>query len=259
MARGYRRDVKGKMKRFGLLGAHIGYSFSPAWHSAFYQKNGLDATYELIDIPQEAMNEQRFKKLLEDYDGLNVTIPYKTWVLEFLDAVDERAAAIGAVNTIKIDGGQSIGYNTDCLGFEATVRQLGSKLPQTAYIFGTGGAGKMAQYVLKSMGVKAVNLVSRTNGCGAYTYDALKSSQLVGALLVNTTPVGSQNAPDRLPIKSELLDGVAAVFDLIYTPEETPLIEAAKSRGIPALNGLHMLHVQALEAEIIWWQRSFNQ
>ena len=141
------------MRKFGLIGYPLGHSFSKKYFSDKFEKEGIDAEYELY--PLEDIEE--FPSLIKNtkgLEGINVTIPYKESVMKFLNEIDEKAEAIGAVNTIKIQDGKLKGYNTDYLGFKnSLVKFIGANpMPQNALILGTGGASKAVQTALSDLG-----------------------------------------------------------------------------------------------------------
>lgn len=243
------------MRRFGLLGRHIAYSFSPKLHHCFFKEFGFDAIYDLIDLKDQPLTKEVWESIKTNYDGINVTIPFKTEVMDYLEWVDESAIAIGAVNTVYFDENISKGYNTDFDGFLSTIEKFNQIHFNSAYILGTGGASKVVYYVLKQMGIETIKWVTRKpqTGSDEITYEALANEELEKALLVNTTPVGSKQFENQSPIALELVSSFTAVIDLIYNPTETELLKQAKVNQIPYENGLHMLKIQANKAECIWW------
>lgn len=238
------------MRRFGLLGRHISYSFSPELHQAFFRTQELEATYELIDLFDAPLTQAVYNQIKSAYDGINVTIPFKTEIMPFLDQISDDARAIGAVNTIRFDHDLAYGYNTDAVGFTKTCQSLDLSAIKEAYVLGSGGAAKVCHYVLNRLGIPSIG-VSRS-GKGI-TYEALALSDPNSALLVNATPVGSKQMEGKRPIEKSLTKKFTAVVDLIYTPFETQLLNDAVSFGIPVVNGITMLMIQAYEAERIWW------
>ena len=162
------------MRKFGLIGRNISYSFSQNYFSIkFKDENILDATYQNFDI--QSINQFKKEILATDHlAGLNVTIPFKEEIIPLLDKVDKKAKKIGAVNTIKITKkGKTKGYNTDCYGFKKSLKPLLKKQHKNALILGTGGASKAIAYVLKQLNID-YKFVSRTASNNAdYTYTDL--------------------------------------------------------------------------------------
>ncbi len=242
---------------FGLIGYPLSHSFSKKYFSDKFLKEGVsDCYYELF--PLKDISE--FPLLIKKYPnlkGLNVTIPYKESVLPFLDVFDENAAAVGAVNTIKIHSGKLYGYNTDVYGFEKSLLQFlkTGQLSsiQKALVLGTGGASKAVCFVLKKLGIFYAK-VSRDSKKGDLTYEDLDEKILSDTqLIINTTPLGmAPNATTFPALDYELLDSNHFLFDLVYNPEKTVFLTKGKKQGCSIMNGLPMLQLQAEKAWEIW-------
>ncbi|WP_282124023.1 shikimate dehydrogenase family protein [Algibacter mikhailovii] len=243
------------MNKLGLLGKNISYSFSRSYFKKKFEDEQIENTsYENFDIE----NIDLFPSIIEnteDLKGLNVTIPYKQQVMPFLDKINKKAKAIGAVNTIRITKkGKLIGYNTDCYGFKYSIKPAIQKHHKKALILGTGGASKAIAFSLEEMGI-SYDYVSRQLSEGikfsydTLTEDALKDYQIV----INCTPLGTfpdvDNAPN-IPYKG--LNENYILFDLIYNPEETKFLKQGREKGATTLNGLNMLRLQAEKAWSIW-------
>ncbi len=242
---------------FGLIGYPLSHSFSKKYFSDKFLKEGIsDCYYELFPLNDIAEFPALIKKH-PNLKGLNVTLPYKELVIPFLDKLDESAAAIGAVNTIKIDSGKLSGYNTDAYGFEKSltdfIKKNQSKPIQKALVLGTGGASKAVTYVLKKLNIFYLT-ISRNPEKGDLTYDDLDQNIISNTqLIVNTTPLGMAPKKDTFPmIKYEWLDSNHFLFDLVYNPEKTVFLTRGKNQGCSVMNGLPMLHLQAEKAWEIW-------
>ncbi|HRH39722.1 MAG TPA: shikimate dehydrogenase, partial [Flavobacteriales bacterium] len=185
--------------------------------------------------------------------GLNVTIPHKQRVMPLLHRVDPLAAAVGAVNTILIDNGELIGYNTDVEGFRQTLLPLITGPKPRALVLGTGGASRAVAYVLKEQGIK-FRVVSRDRSRGDMTYDLLEPIMVdVCKLIINTTPVGMHphvEAAPPLPYSAIGEDHV--LIDLVYNPEHTQFLNEGEMRGATIANGMRMLEAQAEASWRIW-------
>ena len=219
----------------GLLGRRLGHTLSPEIHARL----GAYA-YKRFECEPERLDE--FLRTTP-FDGLNVTIPYKEAVLPYCDELTPAAQHVGAVNTlVHRPDGKLVGDNTDYAGFLDTVRASGIKVKgRKALILGTGGAAKCVQAVLKDLGAFAVMVNIR----GAKGREAL-NRHADAEILVNATPVGMFPVCGVSPIGDlGLLPKLSFVFDLIYNPAVTELMLRARARGIPAVNGLRMLVVQA--------------
>ena len=221
--------------RCGLLGEKLGHSYSPALHALFG-----DYDYELFEVSPDRLGD--FLRV-RDFQGLNVTIPYKTTMLAICDDLTETAATIGSVNTVlkQLDG-SLLGDNTDAAGFEGMVwksriRILGRK----CLVLGSGGASLSAQYVLRKLGAGEVVVISRT---GENNYDNLDRHQ-DAAVIVNATPVGMYPNTAASPVDLRQFPRCEGELDLIYNPARTALLQQAETLGIPHLGGLYMLAEQA--------------
>lgn len=240
------------MRRFGLIGEHLGHSLSVPIHQAIFRRLGIDADYRLIEIPRNEFLP-RANALLTELDGFNVTIPYKQDILPLLRQIDPVAASIGAVNTVVCEGAQ--GFNTDAAGFAAMLRRHGmDPAGLSCYVLGTGGASKAVVAALKALGAAQVTLVSRHPTGTAIGYDRL--AEEFSGLMINCTPAGMWPDTEGCPLTPDTLDRLLpfaeGVADLIYNPPETTLTRAARAAGVPACTGLSMLVAQAVEAERHW-------
>lgn len=217
-----------------LIGKTLLHSISPAIHTLLN-----DPYYSLIEVEEESLKD--FLSI-KDFNGINVTIPYKTEVMQYLDVIDDEAKEINAVNTIKLVDGKYYGYNTDIVGFENSLLKDGIKLTdKIVVILGSGGASKVAQFVAKKQCAKEVIVVSRN---GDVNYDNIYDIKNV-QIIINATPVGMYpNVLDSI-IDISKFDGIEYVFDFIYNPLNTKLILQAKEMGIKCSNGLYMLIEQA--------------
>lgn len=180
-----------------------------------------------------------------DYDGFNVTIPYKQTIIPCLDVISPEAEEIGAVNTVVKKDGKLYGYNTDCYGLARSLIERGIELKdKNVAILGTGGTSKCAYYVCKKAGAKSINVCSRKGG---YSYADLYADNTAD-VIINTTPVGMfPNINDQV-VELKKLSNVKAVYDVVYNPLTTSLIGEAKSLGLKCGNGINMLIWQGIKA-----------
>lgn len=244
------------MRKFGLIGKNISYSFSRAYFKKkFESENIQDATYLNFDIH----SIDAFKSIVQnnpDLVGLNITIPYKESIIPFLDSIDKNAQTIGAVNTLKFSSdGRLTGYNTDYYGFKKSLRPLLKVHHKKALILGTGGASKAIANVLKNLGIEH-QYVSRTKTESGLTYDTLNADIIkTHTLIINCTPLGTHPNVDACPnIPYNALNEQHLLYDLIYNPEETSFLKQGKNQGAQTCNGLKMLIFQAEKAWEIWNQ-----
>lgn len=243
------------MKLFGLIGHPLGHSFSKNYFTEKFEREGINAYYELFDIEDISLLHEVLKD--EQLAGLNVTIPYKEQVIPYLDALDERAAEVGAVNVIGIvRNGEHIlltGSNSDVVGFRESIRPLLKPHHKKALILGTGGASKAVAYGLKELNV-ASKLVSRTPQKGGLTYDKMTKEILEEyTVIVNASPVGTYPHDDEAPaIPYEFLTTDHLLYDLVYNPPLTRFLKLGQAQGATIKNGQEMLEKQAVEAWKIW-------
>ena len=224
--------------KLGLIGHPLSHSWSPQIHRFF-----LGEPYELIDLAPGEL-EQFFKK--RDFDGINVTIPYKTTVMQYLDEIDSAASEIGAVNCIVNRDGRLKGYNTDYLGFRDMLVHAGTEISgKQIAVLGSGGASKAVTKALRDLGGQ-VSVVSRTPHDDLIGYDELYRGNF--EVIVNTTPVGMYPGIDGMPADLHRLQGVETVIDIIANPVRSALLFTAGLMGCRTLGGLEMLVRQAFAA-----------
>lgn len=241
------------MKIYGLIGRNISYSFSKKFFSEKFEKENIGAEYRNFDLD----NLDQLKNILAetpDISGFNVTIPYKELIIPYLDHLDPVALKIGAVNTIKIgDNGKLTGYNTDHYGFVNSIKPLLDNNHSHALILGTGGASKAVAYGLEQLGIK-YKFVSRKPQNGALDYSSLGAEEFTTyTLLINCTPLGTY--PDITsvpPVPTDRITPRHVIFDLIYNPPATRLMQLAEQRGARVMNGYRMLELQAQKSWEIW-------
>ncbi len=221
-------------KKFGLIGRGISISLSPAIHSGFF-----DYDYELFELDETAVIE---KLKARDFDGLNVTIPYKKTVIPYLDFIDEKARQIGSVNTIVNKNGALYGYNTDYYGFVKTLEKIDfNPENKKALVLGSGGASLSIRQALADLGAGEIVTVSRN---GENNYSNL-SRHYDASVIVNTTPVGKYPNNDEKPLSIGSFEMLEAVIDINYNPVKSALLVDAQKRNIKVSGGLTMLVWQA--------------
>ena len=232
------------MGKYGLLGAHLEYSYSPEIHSKFG-----DYQYDLIEIPEEKLKEVVNSP---EYDGFNVTIPYKRSVITLCDEVSSEALRIGAVNTIVKENGLKKGYNTDYFGFCYMLKRNNIELKgKKCMVLGNGGASAMVQTVMRDQGASEIVVVSRH---GEDNYDNL-DRHFDSEIIVNATPVGMYPNNGVSLVNVDDFPNLSGAVDLIYNPNKTKFILDATTRGIPACGGLSMLVAQAEKSSELFQHR----
>ncbi len=245
------------MRKFGLIGYPLGHSFSKNFFNEKFNSENIDAEYVNFEIP----NIKEFNEIINsnpNLEGLNITIPYKEQVMEYLDEIDEDAAKIGAVNVVRIEHtkGKTIrkGYNSDIIGFTRSIESLLEPHHKKALILGTGGASKAIKYGLEKMGLET-KLVSRSKKDeNTLTYNELTPEIMSDyKVIVNCTPVGMYPKADECPdIPYDQLTSEHLLYDLLYNPNFTLFMKKGSDRGAIVKNGLEMLLLQAFASWDIW-------
>ena len=276
------------MTTYGLIGYPLGHSFSRKFFTEKFEKEGIDAQYLNFEIP----SIEEFPEIIKnnpELRGLNVTIPYKQQVMQYLDDISEEAKAIGAVNVVRIerpspqpspimgretmrnagnkpDGlpmkgdmseglrGSLIGYNSDVIGFVESIKPLLKPHHKKALILGTGGASKAIRYGLeKKLGMKTL-FVSRSAREGMITYEEVTAEVLKEyEVIVNCSPVGMYPHVDECPaLPYEAMNENNLLYDLVYNPLETLFMKKGAEQGATVKNGLEMLHLQAIASWKFW-------
>jgi len=230
---------------YGCIGEKLKHSFSKEIHNALANYN-----YDIIEIPREKLSGFATKK---EFKAINVTIPYKEMIMPYLYEIDEQAKEIGAVNTVVNRGGKLYGYNTDFYGMSALIKKIGIDLTdKKVVILGTGGTSKTSLAVAKALGASKILRVSRTAREDAISYAELYEKHGDADVIINTTPSGMYPNIFDTPVDLSHFSNLSGVVDAVYNPLRTPLILAAKERGIAAEGGLYMLVSQAVRASEIF-------
>jgi len=240
------------MKQFGLIGRNISYSFSKSYFAEkFKNENIVGSAYDVFDLQHIQEVENVFN--IPDLKGFNVTIPYKQAIIPYLDHLSPEAAAIGAVNTVLIDGDLKIGHNTDCYGFAQSLQPLLQPHHTKALVLGYGGAAKAVVYVLEQFGID-YQIVSRTSQEHRLTYEDLNEEILLEhPLIINCSPIGTYpHLHDAPAIPYPYLTAEHLLYDLIYNPAVTQFLQNGLEKGATIKNGHQMLVLQAEKSWEIW-------
>jgi len=269
-----KKEINGKTKIIGVIGKNIENSFSPLIHNQIILKYLLNFCYLPFQIAETDLSKafQGIKAL--NIRGVNVILPYKERVIEFLDELEESARRIGAVNTIVNNKGILAGYNTDAIGFKKSVQEEGKFIikRKKAVILGAGGATRAVVYALLEEGIKEVCIFNRTlekakkikqdfssffPESSIYAFplreESIKDKIKKAHLLVNTTSVGMPPKIDNTPLPDEkLFHPNLLVYDLIYHPAKTLFLRQAERAGAKIINGLPMLVYQGIESFYLW-------
>ncbi len=231
--------------QFGLIGEKLGHSYSKEIHNLI-----ADYGYELREVKREELGAFMTERA---FSGINVTIPYKKSVMDYLDVISDDAKKIGAVNTVVNRDGKLYGYNTDFYGLKALLIHNGvSVRNKKVLILGSGGTSDTAYNVVTGLNAKEAIKVSRTKKDGFVTYDEAASHHSDADVIINATPVGMYPDDDGVPVNIGLFPSLSAVIDAIYHPLRTNLVSDAENRGIKACGGLYMLVAQAVYAAALF-------
>ncbi len=255
------------MRKAFVCGHPIAHSRSPKIHGFWLKQSGLAGSYEAIDVAPDDFSAFAASIRAGDYVGGNVTIPHKESAFRAVDQLDPAAREIGAVNTLWMEDGALWGGNTDAYGFAGNLDEHipgWAQSPGRAVVLGAGGASRAVLYALKQRGFADIRIVNRTASraetlahefgpaFSAHAMDALDDLLADTSLLVNTTSVGMHGEFDT-KVALENLPNHALVTDIVYVPLETPLLAAARRRGLKIVDGLGMLLHQAVPGFEKWF------
>lgn len=274
------------MEQAAVIGHPIAHTMSPFIHGELYKHAGKDYQYQVLDLPDLSEGQN----LLRGLDVFNVTIPYKQEVLSYLDEVDDKAERFGAVNTVRVRNGRMKGYTTDGAGFLQAMLQYGEVPHGKVVLLGTGGAARSIAFELLYQGCEVTLLLvcrdtakrktealtaelcqlAAERGLANYvkiqqcTYDELEKAEDTDIrLLINATSVGMYRTEDhgglRCPVSERIIMSADVVFDAVYNPEETMLIQTARIHRKKTVTGMHMLVYQAAEAHRLWYGMRYEQ
>ena len=235
--------------KYAVIGEKLGHSFSKVIHEHF-----APYKYDIVEVSPDDFDAFMTKR---DFSGINVTIPYKQRVMEYLSYIDPMAQEIGAVNTVVNRDGVLYGYNTDFGGLKKLILRQGFDFTdQKVLILGSGGTSKTAFAVSKALGAASVLRVSRK---GELTYENVLSLHADADFIINTTPCGMFPKNDTAAISPDGFESLKGVVDVVYNPLETKLVRQAKEKGVDGCCGLYMLVSQAVLASEIFLDTSYDE
>ncbi|MBP1536888.1 MAG: shikimate dehydrogenase [Ruminococcus sp.] len=253
-------------RKYALLGGKLGHTLSPPIHKRLFELKNREFEYTLIESEPEQLDGKKGE--LSALAGYNVTIPHKQSVIAFMDRLDDSAKRYGAVNCVDNKGGASVGYNTDCDGFLRSVRAEGGRLDGSVLLLGAGGVGRMMAIEACLAGGRLTmavleSFMEQTQKVREDILALVPSAQVrivsIGNIpdehfdtLINATPVGMYPKCDACAVTDEVIANADFVFDAIYNPKETLLIQKARAMGKKAVGGMAMLVWQAVSAHEIW-------
>lgn len=268
------KPILGTTKLVGVFGHPVGHSLSPVMHNAAFDALGMDWCYVPFEVAPQALAGAIRSLIPLGIVGVNLTIPHKEQALALVDEVDAQAMRVGAINTIHQDQGRLIGYNTDGAGFLRPLSELPMNLEGSqVVVLGAGGAAKGVAFALAearaariwifnrtaSRAESLARLVSEAPGLrtevipGGWECEDMKRALEQAQLLVNATPIGMSPHDDQLvPVPEEALHPDLMVYDLVYHPLKTGLLQLAESRGCRTMSGVKMLVYQGAVSFRIW-------
>ncbi|MGN0501945.1 MAG: shikimate dehydrogenase [Ruminococcus sp.] len=254
------------IKKFAVIGHPIGHTMSPFIHNRLFKLSGIEAEYTKLDIAPENLADE-YNKVLSKLDGYNITIPHKQNIIPLIDEIDEKAKMYGSVNTVANIDGVAKGYTTDPDGFLKALAAAGIVLDGRVVILGCGGVARTMAYEVVLKGLPLLFAVRKEDVEIAKSLcreiqntvkEAKVSFSLINELsgdidvLVNATPLGMFPKVDVQPVSDSVINRCASVFDAVYNPLETVLIQKALANGAKAVGGMSMLVWQAVVAHEKW-------
>ncbi len=256
----------------GVFGHPVSHSMSPCMHKAAYAHLNIKATYEAFEIAPNDLELAVKSIRTEQLTGVNITLPHKVAVIDYLDEISEEAKAIAAVNTVVHRDGRLVGYNTDGQGFLDSLIQESDESIQNKKVLlvGAGGAARSVAVSLARYGVEELAITNRTLGKAAEIAKICEPFQSINVyprglaqagltgfdIIINTTSIGMHPDMDRMPFSLETLKRGAVVCDLIYTPLKTRWLQEAEKKGAKTINGLGMFVNQGALAFELWTGQS---
>ncbi|MBO4940002.1 MAG: shikimate dehydrogenase [Clostridia bacterium] len=250
--------MKDKILRLGLIGKDVSKSVSGKNHAFILKQMGYEVEYESISTSMDGF-DSAIRHLLGDFDGFNITIPYKRDVFAYLDGIEGDALLCGAVNTVI--NKTRIGYNTDVAGFLLMLRLSGMEVKnKKILVLGAGGAGRSTAVALKGAGADVYiyqrNQEKLQEVCNELSLQAASDPESGGYdILINCTGVGMHDSEGKSPVTKAAFRGAEGAIDLIYRPAESEFLRLAKEEGLPTLNGAPMLFYQAYYADCLYLER----
>ncbi len=251
--------MNAKTIRLGLIGKDVSKSTSQQIHTFILSRWGYDCHYEKISVSSNDFDTQ-IRRLLGDFDGFNITIPYKRDIFEYLDEIVGDAFDFGAVNTVL--SFNRTGYNTDGVGFLQMLACAGIEVKdKKVLVLGAGGSGRSSAYSLKKAGAKVYmyrrNQEELITTCNQLGVTPAKDIEKGGYdILINCTGVGMHDTEGVSPVTERAFDGATVAVDLIYEPKESAFLKLAKKRGLQTLNGASMLFFQAYFADCLFTDKT---
>lgn len=266
------------LQSFAVIGHPIGHTMSPFIHRRLFALSGFCPDYTVLDVPDLPAAMDTLRRM----DGFNITIPHKSAILPLLDAVDEKAALFGSVNTVKAENGRLQGYTTDGIGCRKSLLRCGLDFGGEMLILGRGGAARAIAFEItltctaphidfacregsmekaEILCTELSALCAKLGKPGVFrvlSYAALEQETKRYDLVLNTTSVGMYPKTGVSVVDETILQRCKAAFDAVYNPGETEFLRLAKANGLSVVGGMGMLVCQAVAAHEIWYGASFK-
>lgn len=252
------KDNAPKTLRLGLIGKDVSKSLSEKMHTFILNAWGIGCEYERFSVSSDGF-DFAMRRLLGDFDGFNVTIPYKKDVFEYLYDIAPDASACGSVNTVRTNGKK--GYNTDGVGFLLMLQTSGIEINgKKVLILGAGGSGRSSAVALANAGATVFmyrrNQVELLETCQRLGVQPTNDPESGGYdILVNCTGVGMHDTEGKSPVTAKAFQGASVAVDLIYEPQESAFLALAKAQGLHTVNGASMLFYQAYFADCLYLEK----
>ncbi len=265
--------VRATTKVYGIFGHPVSHSLSPIMHNAAFSKLNLDCVYVAFDVHPNNLESATHAIKSMGISGVNVTIPHKEGIIPLLDEISPEVSLTGAVNTVKNENGNLTGYNTDVEGFLTAIKEDLGVIPKRLRVFllGAGGAARAVVTALCMNGASEIYLINRTldkakalaseftksykhvsiEPCALEDTDSVERLLRTADLLINASSAGMEGATS-ISLKLELLPKQSLVYDLVYKPRDTALLNKAKELGLKSSGGISMLLYQGAKSFEIW-------
>ncbi|MFC1618779.1 shikimate dehydrogenase [Candidatus Neomarinimicrobiota bacterium] len=258
------------MRSFAIIGTPLEHTLSPTLHNHIFGLLGKEAHYKVWDVPPVALDEVAFQLREGQLSGINITLPYKSAFLPYLDDVAEEAKLVGAVNCVSVERGTLLGYNTDITGIIYALKSNDfDPKGRSVLILGNGGSARAALGAFQHLGAKCISIASRREDAASRLINdfnnrhnniQLKAHRLSPGLdtspyhlIVNATPVGMLPELENTPLRKEQLHSGQTVFDFIYYPEKTYLQKLAMEKDCQVIGGIDMFIGQGLASLEHWF------
>ncbi|PAB58448.1 shikimate dehydrogenase [Anaeromicrobium sediminis] len=260
--------IKGSTKLYAVIGDPINHSLSPELHNTLFDYEEKDSAYIPLKIRYEELGAN-IHTLRNNLYGFNITKPHKQNIIKYLDQMDENSKVYNAVNTVKVESGKLMGYNTDGYGFSKSIEHLDLE-EKKVLLLGAGGAASVVLYELLKKGAcvhvknrsrnkaedMVENIIKFSSNKDIHICDEINDSYY---MIVNSTPLGMGEYKGVMPIDEIHLENVKVAYDLIYNPYHTEFLKRAKEKGAQVINGFEMLFYQGIRAQEIWKNEKINE